>query len=119
MKASSWAKESTACNQRMAEIQKLNQHNQGRYKVGMLVRVLPKESSYCLLTGRVVEVTRFNDSGMVEFTPAMLQQAHDYTRVSNFKRPVHFYWRELEQVKWKEMARKRLEYLQTKLLKVR
>jgi hypothetical protein len=119
MKTSSWAKESIACNQRTAEMQELNQRNQGRYKVGMLVQVLTKASDHHLLTGRVVEVTRFNDSGMVEFAPAMLQQASDPARVAGFKRPVHFYWRELKQVKWKEIARKRLEYLQTKLFKAR
>ena len=64
-------------------------------KVGSQVRVITEHSNYAGLRGKVVEVTQFGDSGMVEFPQAEIDSAYDPPRVRQHL--VHFYFRELEQ----------------------
>jgi pyridoxine/pyridoxamine 5'-phosphate oxidase len=62
------------------------------------VQVNTEACEYNGLVGRVVEITQFNDSGMIEFTEAELNRARRPDRVLCACRRVHFYWRELQQV---------------------
>jgi hypothetical protein len=96
--ARDWQQEAIDCGKRQAIIQAANLRNHGRYRVGDFVRVLSEVSAYYLLIGRVVEITRFNDSGIIEFTDAMLQSARNPEQVTSAKRRVHFYWRMLQEV---------------------
>ena len=64
-------------------------------RVGSKVRVITEHSNYAGLRGKIVEVTQFGDSGMVEFPQAEIDSAYDPPRVRQHL--VHFYFRELEQ----------------------
>lgn len=70
----------------------------GRYQRGNFVRVLTEASEYYLLTGKVVDIEPFEDSGILEFSEDMLRKAQRPDRVLRTSRKVHFYWRELQQV---------------------
>jgi hypothetical protein len=69
-----------------------------RFKIGDQLRVTVKCSEYFGLTGELIEVTRFKDSGTLRFTEAELNKARRPERVLRAKREVYFYFTELKRV---------------------
>lgn len=90
--------ESEACNQRLAAITALNKSLEGRYKLGDTVRVLSESSSYYLVEGTVVDISRFNDHGLISFTRESMSRSREPWRLERSKGLCHFYWRELQEI---------------------
>lgn len=69
------------------------------YEVGDRLRVKDREwCQYSNLVGELVEITRFKDSGILQFTDEECLKARRPDRVLNGGRKVHFYFRELDPV---------------------
>ncbi len=67
------------------------------FRVGSKVRVIAEHSYYAGLVGKLIEITRFGDAGMVEFSTHTLESSMEPKRVTGSR--VHFYFRELERIK--------------------